>query len=114
MKENNLFSDLGRAGWRQAYRSLNFQCQETGFFQQRPENGGFEHRGKAACQRESLISEVKDGRRSSVSSASNDDGRGSSSRVLTAVLFNTSRAIDSDTGWKAVSGDPSKTVSDGR
>ena len=61
-------------------------------------------------KRESLIIEVKDGRRSSLSSASNDDGRGSSSHVLMAVLFNTSRTTDSDTGWKAVSGDPSKTV----
>ena len=43
-------------------------------------------------------------------SASNDDGRGSSSRVMMAVLFNTSRTIDSDTGRKAVNGDPSKTV----
>ena len=45
-----------------------------------------------------------------MSSASNDDGRGSSSHVLMAVLLNTSRTIDSDTGRKAVSGDPSKTV----
>ena len=45
-----------------------------------------------------------------MSSAGNDDGRGSSSHVLIAVLFNNSRTIDSDTGWKAVSGDPSKTV----
>ena len=45
-----------------------------------------------------------------MSSASNDDGRGSSSHVLMAVLFNTSRTVDCDTGWKAVSGDPSKTV----
>ena len=43
-----------------------------------------------------------------MSSASNDDGRGSSSHDLVAVLYNTSRTIDSDTGWKAVSGDPSK------
>ena len=49
-----------------------------------------------------------------MSSASNDDGRGSSSHVLMAVLFNTSRTVDCDTEWKAVSGDPSKTVSDGR
>ena len=61
-------------------------------------------------KRELLITEVKDRRWSSMSSASNDDGRGSSSYVLIAVLFNTSRTIDSDTGWKAVSGDPSKTV----
>ena len=45
-----------------------------------------------------------------MSSASNDDGRGSSSHVLIAVLFNTSRTVDSDTEWRAVSGDPSKTV----
>ena len=45
-----------------------------------------------------------------MSSASNDDGRGSSSHVLMAVLFNSSHTIDSDTGWKAVSGDPSKTL----
>ena len=32
-----------------------------------------------------------------MSSASNDDGRGSGSQVLMAVLFNTSRTIDSDT-----------------
>ena len=32
-----------------------------------------------------------------MSSASNDDGRGSISHVLMAVLFNTSRTIDSDT-----------------
>ena len=49
-----------------------------------------------------------------MSSASNEDGRGSSSHVLTAVLFNTSRTIDSDIGWKAISGDPPKTVRDGR
>ena len=46
-----------------------------------------------------------------MSSASNDDGRGSSSHVLIAVFFNTSRTVDSDTEWRAVSGDPSKTVS---
>ena len=45
-----------------------------------------------------------------MSSASNGDGRGSSSHALMAVLFNTSRTVDCDTGWKAVSGDPSKTV----
>ena len=61
-------------------------------------------------KRESLITEVKDGRRSSMSSASNDNGRGSSSHVLIAVLFNTSRIVDSDTVWKAVSGNPSKAV----
>ena len=64
--------------------------------------------GKLPVKRESLITEVKDGRRSSVSSASNDDGRGSISHVLVAVLFNTSRTVDSDTEWKSVSGDPSK------
>ena len=46
--------------------------------------------GKLPVERESLITEVNDGRRSSMSSASNDDGRGSSSHVLMAVLFNTS------------------------
>ena len=51
--------------------------------------------GKLPVKRESLITEVTDGRRSSVSSASNDDGRGSSSHVLMAVLL-------------AVSVDPSK------
>ena len=70
--------------------------------------------GKLPVERESLITEVNDGRRSSMSSASHGDGRGSSSHVLMTVLFNTSRTIDSDTGWKAVSGDSSKTVSDGR
>ena len=61
-------------------------------------------------KRESLITEVKDGR-SSMSSANNDDGRGSSRHVLIAVLFNTSR-IDSDNSCqsKAVSGNPSKAV----
>ena len=43
-------------------------------------------------------------------SASNDNERGSSSHVLMAVFFNTSHTIDCDTGWKEVSGDPSKTV----
>ena len=66
--------------------------------------------GKLPVKRESLITEVKYGRRSSMSSASNDDGRGSSSYVLMAVLVNTSRTIDSDSEWKAVSEDPSKTV----
>ena len=45
-----------------------------------------------------------------MSSASNDDGRRSSSHVLIAVLFNTSRTVDADTGWKAVSGDPSRPM----
>ena len=45
-----------------------------------------------------------------MSSASNDDGGGSSSHVLIAVLFNTSRTVDSDTEWKAVSGEPLKAV----
>ena len=83
-----------------------------GPLQQRPDNGGFEYRWKAAkpVKRESLITEVKDRRRSSMRSASNHDGSGSSSHVLIAVLFNTLRTDDSDTGWKAVSGDPSKTV----
>ena len=58
----------------------------------------------------SLLTEVKDGRRPSISLASNDDGRGSSSHVLIAVLFNTSRTVDFDTGWKAIGGDPSKPV----
>ena len=66
--------------------------------------------GKLPVKRESLITEVKDGRSSSLSSASNDDGRGSSSHVLMAVLFNTSRTTDSDTGWKAVSREPSKSA----
>ena len=69
--------------------------------------------GRLPVKRESLITEVKDRRWSSMSSASNDDGRGSISYVLTAVLFNTSRTVDYDTGWKAVSGDPSKTVTNG-
>ena len=33
-----------------------------------------------------------------MSSASNDNGRGSSSHVLIAVLLNTLRNVDSDTG----------------
>ena len=70
--------------------------------------------GKLPVKRELPTTEVKNRRRSSMSSASNDDGRGSSSHVLMAVLFNTSRTVDCDTEWKAVSGDPSKTVSDGR
>ena len=66
--------------------------------------------GKLPVKRELLITEVKDESSSSMSSASNDDGRRSSSHVLMAVLFNTLRNIDSDTGRKAVNGDPSKTV----
>ena len=45
-----------------------------------------------------------------MSSASNDDGRGSSSHVLTVVLFNPSHTVNSDKGWNAVSEDPSKTL----
>ena len=70
--------------------------------------------GKLPVKRLSLITEVKDGSRSSVSSASNDDGRGSSSHVLIAVLFNTSRTVDSDTEWKAVSGNHQKLCDCGR
>ena len=111
LKEDNLFrSWKGTAGWRQAYSSLNVQCQESFFFSNGLTTADLNTDGKLPVERESLITEVKDGRRSSMSSASNDDGRGSSSHVLMAVLFNTSRTIDSDTGWKAVSGDSSKTV----
>ena len=53
--------------------------------------------GKLPVKIESLITEVKDGRESSW-------------HVLMAVLVNISRTVDSDTGWKAVSGDTSKTA----
>ena len=53
--------------------------------------------GKLHVKSESLITEVTD-RRSSTSLASKEDGSGSGSQVLTAVLFNTSSIVDSDTG----------------
>ena len=80
-----------------------------GFFSNSLTTADLNTEGKLPVKRESLITEVKDGR-SSKSSVSNDNGRRSSLRVLIAVLFNSSHTVDSDTGWKAVSGDPSKTV----
>ena len=64
-------------------------------------------KGKASGQKWVVITEGR--RRSSMSWASRQDGSGSSSQVLTAVLFNTSLTVASDSGWNAVSGDPTKT-----
>ena len=45
-----------------------------------------------------------------MSSAGQGDSGGCNSQVLTAVLFNTSLTVDSDTGWKALSGDLTKPL----
>ena len=112
MKEVSLFGDLGKEGQvGDRPVALYIFSVKRGPFQKRPvSTADLNTEGKLPVKKDLLITEVKDGTRSSTSSASNDDGRGSSSHVLNAVLFNTSRTVDSDTGWKAINGDPSKTV----
>jgi len=67
--------------------------------------------GKLPVKRELLTTEVKDRKRSSMSLTSNDNRRGSISHVLIAVLLNTLRNVDSDTGMMEGSQlGPSKAV----
>ena len=51
MKEGSLFGDLGKEGhFGDRTVALYIFNVKRGPFQQRPDNDGFEHRGKAACQ----------------------------------------------------------------